>query len=260
VDPEGRVAVVTGGASGIGAALARALAAAGAAGVVVCDLDEAGARAVAGGLPAPALGVGADAADEAAIARVVHEAEERFGPVDVFCANAGVAVGEGLGEEAEWDRALGVHVRGHVRAARLLVPGWLERGEGLFLATASAAGLLSQIGSAPYAVTKHATVAFAEWLAITYGERGVQVACLCPLGVDTPMIVGDSPMLETVRRSGAVLTPDAVAAAALDAVRARRFLVLPHPEVQEYRAQKVARPERWIAGMQRLQASVGWAP
>jgi NAD(P)-dependent dehydrogenase (short-subunit alcohol dehydrogenase family) len=180
----GRVAVVTGGASGIGRALAWRLAEAGVRGVVVADLDAAGAQAVATEIGERALGAGCDVADEVQVVQLVTHAEEAFGPVDLFCANAGVAVGTDLETPEEvWDLALGVNVRAHIHAARALVPGWLDRGEGYFLATASAAGLLSQIGSAPYAVSKHAAVAFAEWLSITYGDRGVRVSCLCPMGV-----------------------------------------------------------------------------
>src|SRR3954471_6886161 len=183
-----RVAVVTGAASGIGRALAWRLAEEGARGVVVADLDASGAQAVASDIGARALGVGCDVADEQQVVDLVARSEQAFGPVDLFCANAGVAVGTDLDTpEDTWELALGVNVRAHLYAAKALVPGWLERGEGYFLATASAAGLLTQIGSAPYAVTKHAAVAFAEWLSVTYGDRGLRVSCLCPMGVRTGM-------------------------------------------------------------------------
>src|SRR6476659_3614552 len=186
-----RVAVVTGGASGIGRALAWRLAEEGARGVVVADLNAAGAQAVATEIGERALGVGCDVADEAQVIDLVARAQAAFGPVELFCANAGVAVGTDVETPEEvWDLALGVNVRAHVHAAKALLPGWLERGEGYFLTTASAAGLLTQIGSAPYAVTKHAALAFAEWLSVTYGDRGVKVSCLCPMGVNTPMLHG----------------------------------------------------------------------
>jgi NAD(P)-dependent dehydrogenase (short-subunit alcohol dehydrogenase family) len=250
----GTVAVVTGGASGIGRALARALAGAGAGGVAVADLDGEGAEAVARELDVPAFGAGCDVADEAALGALVDRAERELGPVGLFCANAGVAGGPDLGEEEAWDVALDVNLRAHVRAARELVPRWLERGGGHFVATASAAGLVTQVGAAPYAVTKHAAVALAEWLAITYGDRGVRVSCLCPMGVDTPMM--RSPGTEVVRASGAVLAPEEVAQATLDGVRADAFLILPHPEVLEFFRRKAGDYERWIAGMRRLQAAV----
>ena len=183
-----QVAVVTGGASGIGRALARRFAAERARGVVVADLDGDGAARVAAELGAVALAVTCDVADPAHADVLIAAAEHAFGPVDLFCANAGVAVGAGIATPADWELALGVNVRAHISAAERLLPGWLERGRGHFLSTASAAGIASQIGSAPYAVTKHAAVAFAEWLSITYGARGVGVSCLCPMGVNTGML------------------------------------------------------------------------
>src|SRR5436190_18257623 len=261
-----RVAVVTGGASGIGRALAWRLAEEGARGVVVADLDAPGAQAVASDIGARALGVGCDVADEQQVADLVARAEEAFGPVALFCANAGVAVGTDLDTPEEtWELALGVNVRAHLYAAKALVPGWLERGEGYFLATASAAGLLTQIGSAPYAVTKHAAVAFAEWLSVTYGDRGIRVSCLCPQGVNTPMLnagadTEDAPKAtDVVRMAGNVLEPEQVADAVVDTLREERFLVLPHPEVLTYFQRKGSDYDRWLAGMRRLQAAVGAA-
>jgi NAD(P)-dependent dehydrogenase (short-subunit alcohol dehydrogenase family) len=254
VEVAGAVAVVTGGASGIGRALAQALAGAGAAGVVVADIDRAGAETVAGQIGARARGVGCDVTDAVQVAALIDSAEEEFGPVGLFCANAGVAIGEGLeDDEAVWERALAVNVRAHVIAARHLVPRWLERGGGYFLATASAAGLLTQIGSAPYAVTKHAAVAFAEWLAVTYGDRGIGVSCLCPMGVDTAMLAVDSVAMRAVTTSGSVLAPEDVAAAVLAAIAAERFLVLPHPEVLTFFQRKASDYDRWLGGMRRLQ-------
>lgn len=250
----GTVAVVTGGASGIGRALARALAEAGARGVAVADLDGDRAQSVAGELGVPAFGQGCDVADAAALGALIDRAERELGPVGLFCANAGVPGGPDLGEEPDWDAALEVNLRAHVRAAREMVPRWLERGGGHFVATASAAGLVTQVGAAPYAVSKHAAVAFAEWLSVTYGDRGIRVSCLCPMGVDTPMM--QSPGTDVVRAAGAVLSPDEVARVTLDAVRADAFLVLPHPEVLEFFRRKAADYERWLAGMRRLQAAV----
>ena len=259
----GKVAVVTGGASGIGRALALALAEAGAAGVVVADLDGAGAQAVAAQLGPRAIGVACDVGDDAGNGELLAAAQAAFGPVDLFCANAGIIGGGDLLEvsDADWARTYAVNVDAHVFAARRLVPGWLERGSGCFVATASAAGLLGQIGSAPYSVTKHAAVAFAEYLAITYGDRGVHVSCVCPMGVDTAMLTGDGSAASergaaVVRAAGAIVQPETVADAVLDAIAAERFFVFPHPEVEEFSRRKADDHERWLAGMRRLQAKV----
>jgi NAD(P)-dependent dehydrogenase (short-subunit alcohol dehydrogenase family) len=260
----GKVVVVTGGASGIGRALAQRFAGEGAKGVVVVDLDVDGARTVADGIGTAALGIGCDVAAEDQVRAVIATAEEAFGPIDLFCANAGIGQGTGLDTPDDvWTRAFDVNVRAHVLAARLLIPAWLERGEGYFLSTASAAGLLTQIGSAPYAVTKHAAVALAEWLAVTYGSKGIRVSCLCPMGVDTAMLnagldAGDREGLgaRVVAATGNVLQPEDVADVVVEAVREERFLILPHPEVLVFFRRKGSDYDRWIAGMQRLQAHV----
>ncbi len=193
---------------------------------------------------------------------VLDLAVERFGPVDLYVANAGVGLGQGLeSSEEDWSTSLDVNVMAHVRAARLLVPGWLERGRGYFLSTASAAGLLTQIGSPTYSVTKHAAVAFAEWLSVTYGTRGIAVSCLCPMGVNTAMLNGgadsDDPTARqgarAVTEAGGVLEPLDVADVVLDAIDDERFLVLPHPEVLEFYRRKASDYDRWLAGMRRYQ-------
>src|SRR3954447_2281693 len=231
----GKVAVVTGGASGIGRALAWRFAEEGAKGVVVADLDGTGAEAVAGEIGRQAIGIACDVADPEQVRALVARAEEAFGAVDLFCANAGVAIGLGLEQSDDvWDKAFGINIRGHITAARELVPGWVERGEGYFLTTASAAGLLTQIGSAPYAVTKHAAVAFAEWLSVTYGDQGVRVSCLCPQGVNTPMLNaglssddGGKKAADVVKAAGNVIEPEQVADVVVEAPREERFLILP---------------------------------
>src|SRR3954449_569928 len=226
----GKVAVVTGGASGIGRALAWRFADEGAKGVVVADLDGTGAEAVAGEIGGQAIGIACDVADPEQVRALVARAEEAFGAVDLFCANAGVAIGLGLEESDDvWDKAFGINIRGHITAARELVPGWVERGEGYFLTTASAAGLLTQIGSAPYAVTKHAAVAFAEWLSVTYGDQGVRVSCLCPMAVRTQLLhgggdLGEAPKAtDVVRAAGDVVEPEEVADVVVEALREERF-------------------------------------
>lgn len=250
-----KVTVVTGGASGIGRALAWRFSEEGAR-VVVADLDGAGAEHVAAEIGGGAIGVGCDVADERQVGELVDRAEREAGPVDLFAANAGVGGGIGLdGFEA----ALGVNVMAHVYAARRLLPGWLERGGGYFLSTASAAGLLTQIGSASYAVSKHGAVAFAEWLSVTYGDRGVGVSVLCPMGVNTPMLTaGEEGRQATavVSAAGAIIEPEQVADVVVDALRDERFLVLPHPEVLTFFQRKGSDYDRWLAGMRRLQAAV----
>src|SRR4051795_7231054 len=213
---EGKVAVVTGGAGGIGRALAWKFVEEGAKGVVVADLEQANPAAVAEEIGDRAAAFAGDISDQATVEGLVAFAEETFGPVDLFCANAGVAIGVMLeDDESVWDTAFGVNIRSHIYAAKALVPGWIERGEGYFLTTASAAGLITQIGSAPYAVTKHAAVAFAEWLSISYGDRGVGVSCLCPMGVNTAMLdQGDEQLgFRVVKDAAAVLEADEVATA-----------------------------------------------
>jgi len=251
----GKVVVVTGGASGIGRALARRFAGEGARGIVVADLDGAGAQAVADEIGA--VGVCCDVGSERQVGDVIDTATDAFGPIDLFCANAGVAIGtDEQAPDAEWDLSFDVNVRAHVYAARALVPAWLERGEGYFLSTASAAGLLTQIGSAPYAVSKHAAVAFAEWLSVTYGDRGIRVSCLCPMGVRTPMTEGDDLATAIVAAAGDMIDPDDVAQTVVDGLRAERFLILPHPEVLTFLQRRSDDHERWLAGMRRLQARV----
>ncbi len=259
-----RVAVVTGGASGIGRALALRFAEEGARGVLVADLDAVGAERVAREIGAQGRGAGCDVAEEESVVRLLAVAEGTWGPVEVFCANAGIGVGRGLDTpEEQWDRVLDVNLRAHVLAARLLVPGWLERGEGYFVSTASAAGLLTQIGDASYSVSKAAAVAFAQWLSVTFGERGVRVSCLCPMGVDTPLLRGglaqggeESLGPRVVEAAGEVLQPEQVADAVVEVMRKESFLVTPHPEVREYLRRRGDDPDRWIAGMRRLQAAV----
>lgn len=220
---------------------------------VAADLDEQGARRVAesfGGVP-----VRVDVALERDVVALVDRTVKQFGRVDVFCSNAGISIpgGEEVVDD-DWRRIFDVNVMAHVYAARAVLPQMLARKEGCFLATVSAAGLLSQIGSAPYAVTKHAALAFAEWLAITYGDRGLLVQCLCPQGVRTGMLnesSGPKFLLD------GALEPEAVADAVIAGMVDERFLILPHPEVKTYFERKAADYDRWLKGMRRLQAKIG---
>ncbi len=249
-----RVCVVTGGASGIGRALAERFAAEGARAVVVVDRDADGARAVAG--PIGGIAMQADVAREEDVRRVIDDTEARVGPIDLFCSNAGILVVGGAEVPTdEWQRIWDVNVMAHVFAARHLVPRMLARGGGYLLHTASAAGLLSQIGSAPYSVTKHAAVGFAEWLAITHGDQGLRVSVLCPQAVRTGMTAGVPD--GGVAGVDGMLEPDHIAGVVVEALRAERFLVLPHPTVAEYVRRKAEDMERWLRGMRRLQARYG---
>lgn len=246
----GKHVVVTGGASGIGRALCRRFAAEGARAVAVADLDGDGARRVAEEIGG--LGVGVDVSDEAQVRDLVAQAEAQGGPIDLFCSNAGIFVLGGVDvADADWQRIWGVNVMAHVYAARAVLPSMLERGEGYLLSTASAAGLLSQIGSAPYAVTKHATVALAEWLSITHGDRGIKVSVLCPQAVATAMTAGTEG--GGVAGVDGMLEPEDVARVVVEGLRDERFLILPHPTVATYMQRKTGDYDRWLAGMRRLQ-------
>ncbi|MFR9673970.1 SDR family oxidoreductase [Streptomyces sp. TR06-5] len=239
--------VVTGGARGIGAALARRFSAEGAH-VAVNDLDGAAAVELAREIGGEA--VPGDASD------AVEPARRALGGIDVFCANAGIAPEGGPDAPDElWDAAWNVNVMTHVRAARQLLPEWLERGSGRFVATVSAAGLLSMVGSAPYSATKHAALAFAEWLSVTYRHRGIAVHALCPEGVRTDMLRGTGPVGDMVLAPTAI-EPEDVASALFDALAQDRFLVLPHPRTAEYYAARAAAPDRWLTDMNHLQQKV----
>ena len=255
----GAGAVVTGGGSGIGAALCRRLAAEGAR-VVVNDIDGAAAAAVAascGGLAGTATAIAADAASEEGVAALISGARAELGEIDLFCANAGVARGGGPeAAEPDWDASWQVNVMAQVRAARLLVGPWLERGSGHLICTVSAAGLLTMIGSAPYSVTKHAALGFAEWMALSYAHRGLTVQAICPQGVRTPMLDGSDSQARELLDDTAI-EPDAVADAVIEAMATGQFLILPHPEVAGMYASRAAEPDRWLRGMNRLQQRLG---
>jgi NAD(P)-dependent dehydrogenase (short-subunit alcohol dehydrogenase family) len=263
VKVDGSVVVVTGAGSGIGRSIAAALASAGAS-VVAGDIDASSAAqtaAMIGGISAAA-----DASSTDGIATLLDTARQAFGPVDIYVANAGITGQPGLGDdESAWDQIIDINLRAHIRAAKAVVPEWIERGSGHFVAVASAAGLLTQLGAAPYSVTKHAAVGFAEWLAITYGDKGIGVSCVCPMGVDTPLLRGmsDSPDAAirvagaAVTSAGAVIDADTVAALVVQAITDGTFLVLPHPEVLTMYQQKGADYDRWIAGMRRYRRSLG---
>jgi NAD(P)-dependent dehydrogenase (short-subunit alcohol dehydrogenase family) len=255
MDIADKVTVVTGGGSGIGAALCRRFAADGAAAVVVADLHADAAAAVADEIGGVAEAV--DVCDATAVASLVERTIERFGRIDLFCSNAGITTGVELDDPDDmWHKAYDLHVMSHVYASRAVLPSMLERGSGYLLNTASAAGLLTSPGDAPYSVTKHGAVALAEWLAVTYGDRGIGVSVLCPMGVATPLLM--DPLAaghagaQAVADSGPILAPELVADAVVAGLAAQRFLILPHPEVGRFWAQKAADPERWLAGLRRL--------
>jgi NAD(P)-dependent dehydrogenase (short-subunit alcohol dehydrogenase family) len=256
----GKVAVVTGGASGIGRALCRRFALEGAS-VVVSDIDAPGAAAVA--QETKGFAVPGDMSLEADVLALIDAARLSFDRIDLFCANAGILTGsrpEGpavLGPDTpddDWERMWRVNVLSHVYAARALVPVMLDQGGGYILVTASAAGLLTMLGNAPYSVTKHAAVAFAEWLAITYGDRGLRVSCLCPQLVRTEMLAAALQAAEQQNIAQGVIEAEEVAEAVVNGLRVEQFLILPHPEVADYFQRKASDYDRWLAGMRRLQA------
>ena len=264
MDVRNKVVVVTGGASGIGQALCRRFAQEGARGVVVADLNGAAAEKVAHEIGALALPT--DVCDESAVQALVDQATRHFGQIDLFCSNAGVIWrGDEDAPNATWQRHWEVNLMAHVYAARAVLPQMLARGEGYLLQTASAAGLLSQVNAAPYSVTKHAAVAFAEWLAIAHGDAGIKVSCLCPQGVLTPMLlgpgevgaggVGGKPGRPSFLADGAI-TSQALAEAVIQGLRDERFLILPHAEVLTFWQRKTSDVDRWLGGMRRLRARV----
>jgi NAD(P)-dependent dehydrogenase (short-subunit alcohol dehydrogenase family) len=250
MDIENRIAVITGGGGGIGSAVARRWMAAGARAVVVADRNGDAARAV--GAEIGGLGVELDVTDEAAVVALVERVEDELGPIDIFFSNAG-AGGAGGGVEAPneaWQAQWELHVMAHVYAARAVLPSMTARGEGYLVHTASAAGLLAAVGSAPYSVTKAACIKLAETIAITHGADGIGVSVLCPQGVNTAMAprqLGDG-------ATDGIVEPEYVADVVTDAIREGRFLILPHPEVQTYVERKAGDPDRWLAGMRRLRA------
>ncbi|MDP1794433.1 MAG: SDR family oxidoreductase [Acidimicrobiales bacterium] len=261
-----KVAVVTGAATGIGRGLAVAFANEGARAVVVADIN--GDRAVEsadfindnGGT---ALAVTTDVADQDSVNALVNITEETFGPVDLFCANAGVLVLGGVhASDDEWRRAFDINVMSHVYAARAVLPGMVARGEGYLLHTASAAGLLTQLGAAPYSMSKHAAVSIAEWISITYGDAGVKVSCLCPQAVRTEIAAflgiepGGGGDVSHAGNDG-VLEPEDVARVVIDGLRDERFLILPHAEVEEYERRRAGDRERWLRGMRKQQKFIG---
>jgi len=243
-----KVAVVTGAASGIGRALARRFVAEGAKAVIAADLQEGPLQALAA--ECGAIPVVCDVTREADIEAVVAKTEAQSGPIDIFCSNAGICeLGDENVSDADWQRNWDIHVMAHIHAARAVAEKMAARGEGYLVNTASAAGLLAHIDSATYTVTKHAAVAFAEWLAIRYGDRGVRVSVLCPQAVRTPMTAGREGRVAAV---DGMLEPDAVADCVVQAIDAETFLILPHPQVLDYLRRKPADYERWLDGMRRL--------
>jgi NAD(P)-dependent dehydrogenase (short-subunit alcohol dehydrogenase family) len=249
-----KVVVVTGGVNGIGRALCRRFAAEGAKAVIVADIDQEAAREVAAEIDGWNFTV--DVASESDVQMLVDEVLKKYGPIDLFCSNAGVGVkGDCCAPDRDWLRSWEVNVLGHVYAARAVLPDMLARGAGYLLQTVSAAGLLTMLGSAPYSVTKHAALGLAEWLSITYGDQGIKVSALCPLGVKTRMLEnadfgGGTFLLEDA------IEPEEVAEAAIKGLDAEQFLITPHPKVLEYMHRKADDYDRWLKGMRRLQATM----
>ncbi|MDG2072181.1 MAG: SDR family NAD(P)-dependent oxidoreductase [Pseudomonadales bacterium] len=247
---KGKVAVITGGSGGIGRAMAQEFLAEGARGIMLADIDAAAVAATAGELGC--AGMACDVTDEAQVQALVAAAESQFGQIDLFCSNAGKGHAGVLTdiENADWQNQWDIHVMAHIYAARAVLPGMIERGEGYLLNTASAAGLLAALGSGAYSVTKAAAVKLSEFLAMTHGDEGIRVSVLCPQGVNTamgPKSLGDG-------QTDGILEPEALAAVVVETIREERFHVLPHPEVEEYVRRKGDNIDRWLHGMRRLRS------
>jgi NAD(P)-dependent dehydrogenase (short-subunit alcohol dehydrogenase family) len=264
-----KVVLVTGGASGIGKALSRRFSREGARAVVVADINEKGAKAVADSVGG--LGIKCDVSVEADVRHAVDTALKHYGPVDLMCSNAGIFFGDGPEGMAtslsndRWQRMWEVNVLSHVYAARAVLPSMIERGGGYFLHTVSAAGLLNQIGDAAYSTTKHAAIGFAESLAITHGDQGIKVSVLCPQGVDTPMLGGAAAvaaraLADSPQAGDGILSAEAVADAVIEGLGAERFLILPHAQVTTYMQRKVSDYDRWLGGMRKLRRRFAGGP
>lgn len=251
----GRVIVVTGGARGIGRALVRRFAKAGAKALVVADINGAGARSVADEVHGDA--VQCDVAREDDVARLVKQTEASHGHIDVFCSNAGIAVAGGPeATDADWQRIWGTNVMSHVYVARHVLPGMLARGEGYIVGTVSAAGLLNHVFAAPYGVTKAAALSLFEWLAIAHGDEGIRVSCLCPMGVKTDMLAAEGRELGLDFLTAGALEPKAVANTVVQGIEDERFLILPHPEVAEFFGRKASDYDRWLRGIRRMRSNI----
>lgn len=248
-----KVAVVTGGGRGIGSALCRRFAAEGAKAVVVVDRDFEPASAIA--LEINGLALRCDVGNESDVQSLVRRVTEAYGRIDLFCSNAGIAVKGGIeASDDDWQRSWDVNFLSHLYAARAVIPGMLERGSGYLLQTASAAGLLTEMGSAPYSVSKHAAVALAEWLSIHYRNQGIGVSCLCPMGVETDMLLADNPHVAYLRLTS--ISADDVAESVIQGLAAEKFLILPHPDVHDYFRHKADDYDRWLNGMRRLDRKI----
>lgn len=248
-----KVIVVTGGANGIGRALCQRFALESPRGIVVADLDFDKAQQVADEIGG--LAVACDVAQEEQIQQLVADTESKYGPIDLFCANAGILIqgGPELPDD-QWRRIFDINVMAHVYSARAVIPGMLERGQGYLLHTASAAGLLTELSSVSYAVTKHGAVAFAEWLEMTYGDRGIKVSCICPQGVWTDMLVSDHPAAKKLQENA--IRPEALADLVVQSIDVEEFLILPHKEVRKFFQHKASDYDRWLRGMKRLRAEI----
>ena len=248
-----KIVVVTGAANGIGRAMAVRFAKENAKAVICADLDENGANETARQING--IGKKLDVSDPSAIADLIEQTENDIGPIDLFCSNAGILMAGGVEvPDDQWQKIWDVNLMSHVWAARYLVPRMAARGGGYLLNTSSAAGLLNQVGSAPYGVTKHAAVGLAEWIAMSYGDRGIKVSLLCPQAVSTEMIRGFE---EHVASIDGVIKPEDVAEACVQGIRDEQFLILPHPKVSTYIKNKAENYERWIGGMRKLNRQFG---